>query len=417
MSRGKVISILLTALLLACPLAGQNTRKQQSRKARLEREIALIDKQLKENAQQSSSALSSLDLVQRQIANRKALIEESDREVEAITAEIEEKEGEIQKIRGRLDTLEAYYVKLVRNAYKNRDGRVWYMYILASDNVGQAFRRLGYLRSLSTKMNTQAEKIKETKEQLEGEKLKLEGLRNEAEKVRQQKISEIQNLQKEEQQSKNLIASLNRDRQKYQKELAQKKRQVEALNQEIARIIREEARAAAAEAAKKSSSTASSSKGSTSSSSSKSSGAKTSTAVSSALSSEFAANKGKLPWPASGAVVESYGRHQHPVYKNVQMPFNQGVTIAVARGTKAKAIFNGVVKKIVMMPGYNMCVLVQHGGYFSFYCKLSSVDVKVGDNVKTGQSIGTVDTINGETQLHLQIWNGTTPQNPEAWLR
>jgi len=28
-----------------------------------------------------------------------------------------------------------------------------------------------------------------------------------------------------------------------------------------------------------------------------------------------------------------------------------------------------------------------------------------------------VDTINGDTQLHFQIWQKQTPQNPELWLR
>ena len=43
--------------------------------------------------------------------------------------------------------------------------------------------------------------------------------------------------------------------------------------------------------------------------------------------------------------------------------------------------------------------------------------LKAGDKVKTGQALGTVDTIAGESQLHFQIWKGTTPQNPELWLR
>ena len=43
--------------------------------------------------------------------------------------------------------------------------------------------------------------------------------------------------------------------------------------------------------------------------------------------------------------------------------------------------------------------------------------VKAGDKVRTGQSLGTIDTINGQTQLHFQVWQGTKPQNPESWLK
>ena len=80
-------------------------------------------------------------------------------------------------------------------------------------------------------------------------------------------------------------------------------------------------------------------------------------------------------------------------------------------------MFDGVVKNVIAMPGYNMCVLVQHGSYFTFYCKLGQVSVKSGDKVSTGQVIGIVDTIDGQTQLHFQIWKEKTPQNPEIWLR
>ena len=135
------------------------------------------------------------------------------------------------------------------------------------------------------------------------------------------------------------------------------------------------------------------------------------------LAEEFSKNKGRLPWPVSGVVVDRFGQHYHPVFTHVKLPFNNGVTITVAKGAEVDVVFDGVVKQIVVMPGYNQCVLVQHGNYFTFYCKLKSTAVKPGDKVSTGQKIGTVDTINGETQLHFQVWQGNKPQNPESWLR
>jgi septal ring factor EnvC (AmiA/AmiB activator) len=69
------------------------------------------------------------------------------------------------------------------------------------------------------------------------------------------------------------------------------------------------------------------------------------------------------------------------------------------------------------MPGYNQCVLISHGKYFTFCCKLKTVNVKAGDKVATGETVGKVDTINGDTQLHFEVWQNTKPQNPETWLR
>ncbi|MBR6414651.1 MAG: peptidoglycan DD-metalloendopeptidase family protein [Bacteroidales bacterium] len=399
----------LAILMVGLPSFAQNTKEQESRKAKLEKDIAIIDAQLKENSKKTGTAQSSLALVQKQIENRRELLAESEKEINRLNGQIASKQAEIDIIQARLDTLSAYYSKLVKSAYKNRDAKVWYMYILSSDNIGQAFRRIGYLRGLSGKMNTQAEKIMAAKEELEKETQKLLVLKDEAEALRQQREKEMANLRAEEAQSKTLIASLQKEKSKYQNELNQKRRQMEALNKEIQKIIRE----ATQQQSKNQSKSSSSNK----SSSSKNSSSSNKTVIDQALNTEFAKNKGKLPWPVDGPVVDKYGQRYHPVYKNVKLPFNDGIGIAVSPGTQVKAIFDGVVQRIAIIPGYNQCVIVQHGNYFSLYCKLGSTSVKVGDKIKTGQVLGTVDTINGETQLHLQIWNGTSPQNPELWLK
>ncbi|MBQ8021239.1 MAG: peptidoglycan DD-metalloendopeptidase family protein [Bacteroidales bacterium] len=393
------LMILGFALLLTVSAAGQDTRSQETRRAKLEREIAQIDEQLKANASKANNAQTELVLIRKKIENRNELIVESDREIREIGGQIVAKQAEITVIQGRLDTLSLYYGNLVRNAYKNRDAKVWYMYLLSSENLGQAYRRMGYLRNLSGQMNIQARKIEQTKKELEEETAKLEGLKADAEALRNSRRKEVQSLQSEEAQSQRVIAQLNRDRRKYQNDLATKRRQVEALNREIERIIREATRPAAP------------AKGSSKST------AKPKTEIDTQLDGEFSRNKGKLPWPVDGPVVDKFGQQYHPVYKNVKLPYNNGIGIAVSAGTRVQSVFDGVVKQIVVMPGYNNCVLVQHGSYFSFYCKLKTVSVKAGDKVKTGQLLGTVDTIAGESQLHFQIWKGTTPQNPELWLR
>lgn len=381
-------------LILPANCFSQNTKAQESRKAKLEKEIAAINRQLSENKAKSNTALSDLTLVRKKIEARKALVAESDKEIRELSLQIDGKQSEINLMQTKLDTMSFYYARLVRNAYKHRDSRLWYMYILGSDDIGQAFRRIGYLRDMSSRMGVQAQKIMEEKKALEEENAKLEVMKSEAQALRVRRQMEVNSLQDEEKQSNALVSSLRQDRKKYEKELATKKRQVEALNKEIQRIIREATKT-----------TASGGKGGTAKAK-----------IDYTLDSEFAGNKGKLPWPVEGPVVEKFGRHTHPVYTNVQMPFNNGVTIAVSGGTPVKAVFNGTVKQIVVMPGYNKCVLVQHGNYFSFYCKLGDVSVKAGDKVSTGQVIGTVETT-GDGQMHFQIWKGTSPQNPELWLR
>ena len=390
-------------LLLSLAVSAQNTKRQESRKAALQKEIEVINRQLKENSRSNARALSSLQLVRKKIDNRKELLAESDMEIKALDDSIRLREAEIKKLERQLDTLSLYYERLVRSAYKSRDGRIWYMYLLSSDRLGQAVRRMSYLRGFSKEMNRQAVAVQETTTLLKAQKDTLSVLKSGAETVREERRKDMELLRIEESESQTLIAQLNSDRKKYQRELEKKNREIEALNREIAELIR---KATAKDSAK-------SSKGTSKKGSAKS----TSTTVDTRLNAEFASNKGRLPWPVSGTVVERFGSHNHPVYKNVKMPFNNGVTIAVDPGAPVKAVFDGTVYQVVIIPGYNQCVLVQHGEYFTFYCKMKDVSVKSGEKVRTGTSLGTVDTIGGETQFHFQIWSGRTPQNPEAWLK
>lgn len=401
--RTMAYSLVLGLVLLLAPslaVSAQNTKSQENRKAKLEKEIAILDGQLKANASKNANALNALTLIQQKMTLRKGLIAESEAEVKDLDNQIKAKQARIDSLQVRLDTMSFYYNKLVRGAYKNRDARVWYMYIIASDNIAQGLRRYSFLKSLSNQMNTQGTKILEAKGQLEEEKGVLDGLKAEAEALRAQRVAEMGKLQQEEAESQKTIKQLQKEKTKYQNQIASKKKEVDALNREIQRIIADAMKSSAK-----------------SSSSSKSSSSKKSAPIDYTLGKEFSSNKGKLPWPAEGPVVETFGVHYHPVYKNLKLPNSDGISIAVSDGAQVKAVFDGVVSRVIVQPGYNKCVLVQHGDWFTFYCKLGSVSVKAGDKVKTGQVIGAVEPIGGTSQLHFQLWSSKGPQDPMPWLR
>lgn len=393
------LKLIISTVFLLLAVAGayaQNTKEYEQRKAKLEREIAIIDKQLAENASRSSDLLSDLTLLRKMVSNRRALVAESDRQIKRLNDQIYLTQREINKMQARIDTLSSHYSKLVLSAYKNRDAKVWYMYMFASENLGQAFRRFGYFRNLSNQLNNDAKTIRKAKEELELKKESLNKMRAEAQTVRKERAAELEKLNKEEKKTDGVVKQLQRDRRKYQSQLNSKKKEVNALNREIERLIAEAMGGGKASAGKDN---------------------KKPAPVDMKLDAEFSKNKGKLPWPAEGAVVGRFGKHYHPVYKNLQLPPNNGVDVALAKGAAVSAVFNGVVKQVIVIPGYNQCVLIQHGNYFTFYCKLGSVSVKAGDKVKTGQTIGVIDTINGQTQIHFEVWQGSKPQNPETWLR
>ena len=388
------ISLLFIAFLSFGGKAyAQDVSAQEAKKAKLEREIVIIDRQLAENASQSSTMLSDLNLIRRKISNRKALVAEADKQVRLYNDSIYLTNREINRLKVRIDTLTSHYSRLVRSAYKNRDARVWYMYMFASQNLGQAFRRFGYFRTLSSQMKSEARKIKDMQDELGRKKERLSQLKKEAEVIKNARQREVDELRKDEAKSDSVVKRLQKDKKKYQNQLAAKKKEVNALNREIARIIAQTIKTDDQKKDQKKS------------------------PVDMKLDGEFANNKGKLPWPAEGPLMGRFGKQYHAVYKNIELPQNNGIDIALGKGEQVKAVFDGVVSKVLVMPGYNQCVLVQHGNYFTLYCKMKGLSVKAGDKVTLGQVLGTIDTINGQTQLHFEVWKGSAPQNPEQWLR
>lgn len=374
------------------PVSAQDISKQKKEKKKLENEIALIDKQLNTNKNKRQESLNTLILTRKKIETRKKLVWQIDSEIEAYNKEIQSKNGSITRLDNRLDTLRAHHARLIRGAYKTRDNRMWTMLLLTSKDLNQAIRRWSYMKNISATVRSEAETIQKTEEKLIAEKNDLSALKQEAETVKHQREKELASLKAEEKKANGMVVSLSKKEKEMKKELERKRKEVEKLNKEIERIL--------AEAVKKQQNNKNDK-------------------VDYALSAKFEENKGKLPWPVSnGVIIQKFGQTYHPVFKNLKMPYNNGINISAAAGSEAKCVFDGVVKQILVMPGYDQCVLVQHGEYFTFYCKLKQVFVKSGDKVSTGSRIGIATTNDsGNAELHFQLWKGTQKQNPESWLR
>ncbi|NLA23839.1 MAG: peptidoglycan DD-metalloendopeptidase family protein, partial [Bacteroidales bacterium] len=136
------------------------------------------------------------------------------------------------------------------------------------------------------------------------------------------------------------------------------------------------------------------------------------------ISTNFANNKGRLPWPVEKGVITSrFGKQAHPVIKNITID-NAGVDISTNPGANVRAIFDGEVRSVMSMPGAQNIVIIRHGEYLSVYTHLMSVNVKVGDHVNTKQNIGKVytDIDENKTILHLEVWFKEAKENPAVWL-
>ncbi len=397
----RLFCLIALMLTLASPAFGETKAGMQKKLSKVQNEIAELDRQIKANEAKSSDALAQLTLTRKKIDAGKELTAELGKQIDSTNRRIGQKKKDISKASERYEMMLDAYELLIRKAYTNRDTKMWLTYIFSGKDFGQILRRYNYLHSVSEDMRAQAREIRDQKAHLERQMEALDSLRAEELSLLKARSDELKILRADEKSEKAMVDKLKRNKADFQKQLARKQKEAEALNKSIREFVQKQAGGGKS----------SSKKGTTTGKSSPKNPADVK------LSNEFAGNKGKLPWPVQGTVVGQFGQHNHPVYTNVQLPFNNGCNIATAAGEPVKAVFAGTVKNVAVMPGYNQCVLVQHGDYYTFYCKLRDVRVGTGDKVKVGDILGTVDTISGETQLHFQLWKSTDPQDPEKWLR
>lgn len=137
----------------------------------------------------------------------------------------------------------------------------------------------------------------------------------------------------------------------------------------------------------------------------------------------FAVRKGKLPWPVKGEVVGPFGVVTDPETKTKTT--NRGIEIETKHGEVVTAIGSGIVVMTQYYRGYGNFVMIYHphepNRYYSIYAHLSDILVNNGSEVGEGEIIGLAGSTglidDSRAQLLLEVLNGKNPENPLNWLR
>ncbi|HEY8959221.1 murein hydrolase activator EnvC family protein [Chitinophaga sp.] len=474
----KIIPFMLMLWLLPAILVAQNNGQQQPsreelerRKRELQREIDDANEQLKETKKSTKESLGQLRALRDKITLRTRLINNINEEINFINGDINTAARDVKTLQKDLDTLKAQYAQLVIYAYKNRSSYDMLNFVFSAESFNDAVKRFQYLKQYREYRRRQADNIVSTQEQLNQKIQNLESQRlrrSDALKTEQEQRNTLEIDKKEKDEvlnklkgrEKELVADINqrkKDAQKVQlairavirreiEEARRKAAEEEAARRKAAEEKRrreEEARKAAALAAAERAKAAAAANNNNNNAANtpapapappvktpepapepEKPAARTENVLEAtpealALSESFEANRGKLPWPVdAGNIIEHFGIHQHAVMEHIQVP-SDGIVIATNKGGAVKSIFDGEVKSVVVMPGSGYVIIIRHGQYFTTYVRLQTTRVKKGDNVKTGQVIGTASTndIENTGEVELQIWKGITKQNPEQWIR
>lgn len=394
--------LLLLIFIIPLVLSGQTKEELQSKKRQLQEEIEFTNKLIEETKKGQSTSMDQLVKLNKKIETREEIISTIYEEIRLLDKKIEKNKGLIASLESDLQELKEEYAKMLYYTYKNRSSYNRLLFLFSSSDFNQAYKRLKYMQQYTSYRKRQAQLIVKTKESIDKKIEYLESIRNEKHVLLSSLETEKQNYKNEKNEQEEVLTNLKKKEKDLLKELRRKQRTAEKLQKAIEEIIREEIRKAREAAAK----AGNSSKGFPM------------TPEAKQLSMNFSANKGKLPWPVNqGIITGEYGTHPHPVLKQIQVK-NNGVDISTNRGTMARAIFEGVVSKVLIIPGEGKSVLVRHGEYLSVYSYMSEVFVKAGDKINTKEELGILvsDNANAKTSMHFELWKGMNTLNPSYWL-
>ncbi|HET6631848.1 MAG TPA: peptidoglycan DD-metalloendopeptidase family protein [Rhodanobacteraceae bacterium] len=115
----------------------------------------------------------------------------------------------------------------------------------------------------------------------------------------------------------------------------------------------------------------------------------------------FAGLRGKLPWPAHGAL------HPH----------HAGVLIAARPGSEVRAVAHGRVVYANWLRGYGMLLIIDHGdGWLSLYGDNETLRRDVGDWVDAGTVIATSGRGSAGTGVYFGLRHKGQAVDPRPWL-
>ena len=372
-------------------------KKLEAQKISLKKEISQINSLIAESKKISKNLADDIEDLQLKISVRDKLININNSQLNNLTNIINNQNDRIDDLEVNLKNLKNEYEKIIYNSYKKRSTQMKLMFLFASENINQAFKRFQYFKQYSKYRKKQADRIVQVQQEIEDNVDSLLISKTQKEKLIEENRDVKQSLTIEKQQQDNLFKGLLKNQKDYAAQIDKKEKQTKLIDNEIQKLIR----LAIAESNKNNNSTNFAL-----------------TPEGRLISTNFQANRGRLPWPVKeGVIVRRFGTQPHPVVRTTTINSN-GISIATSPNSIAYSVFDGEVLSVYGFSGGNPGVLIRHGKYISNYQNLSSIFVKKGDKINANDEIGVVFTneSNGKTVLKFNIFNELKPENPTIWL-
>lgn len=349
---------------------------------------------LDKTAAKQENAKVMLKGVRALMVQRTNLVEQLDYQLVALDDSIDDKNFEIKVLERAIDTMKQEFADLLYESYKNKNRQSVFHELLNSRALSEAYQKISLMEKLAIYRKTQLNLILDQQSINRARLSELLDIKQSRSMVLREKQNELKRLEYSIEKEKKVIALLKGKEKELASELSQKQQQLNKLESSIREAIAQ-GQAAGSDSSWK--------------------------AYEQELYPDllpyFDRNKGRLPWPVKDYIVSGqFGSSAHPDMENVMIQ-NNGVDLLVNPSESVHAVFDGIVSRVMRIPGLGISLLIKHDNYYTVYANLDNIFVSESDEVSTGQRIGQAINGNDLVEFHFELWKGARKQNPEHWLR
>ena len=393
-------------VLLACAIAGaaiggaptlaraqatgapeQRLRQQQDELDKLRRERSDLESKMVELQRSARTLADEVNNLEEQRKATARLVDALDQQLETINTEVTEAGAGLGKAESELVTKRSALQRRMVKIYKR--GSLYDMEaMLSAQSFAGLVARYKYLHELALHDRGLVRRVEGLRDQIISKRLLLVRLQDEVARNRAEKDREARRLADLESRRQRNLTTVQRSAAQTRDRLTQLARDEAKVASVIASLETVRRRAEMSPNARPA-----------------------------APSSLRTSDLGKLDWPVDGTILYRFGRVVNP--NNTTTRWN-GIGISAAVGTAVKSVAAGEVVLADNVGTYGPTVIVQHGGGdYSVYGSLARIDVRKGQQIPKGQSIGTVGATDPDLppHLHFEMRPKGRSVDPLEWLR
>ena len=240
------ISLFIGILSASLFLAQKSKEDLQKQNAELKKQIETINANLAKTKSEARLSISYLNDINKKIALREKVYGNTQKEKRFIEDDIYLRQLEINKYNRELKVLRKNYAEILVKAYKNKGVQNKVTFILSSQDLGQALRRVQYLKQYGEYQDKKAAEISDKAKKIKSTIALREKSKKDKENLLLKQAKDLEVIAQERKEKEILLEDFKKNEARLVAELKQKQSESKRLEGEIRKIIAEEIRIAKA---------------------------------------------------------------------------------------------------------------------------------------------------------------------------